>query len=170
MRTVRLTLAAATLAVASGCYHYVPASPAGVSPGADVRAWLTDSGIDEMRGYFGPDVNSVEGPLVRWDGGGVALLVETYVSRPGFPPTSVADTIRLLPPHVATVELRELNRWRSAGLAAIIVGGAVAALLAARTVGGQSEEPELPPDPEAMILFRIPFRLPLRIPFGIPFF
>ena len=170
MRNVRLVLAAITLAVASGCYHYVPANPTDIVPGGDVRAQLTDAGRNEMRGYFGPDVTAIEGPLVRWDVGGVALLVETYVSRPGFPPTYVSDTIRVLPQHLATLEAKELNGWRTAGLGVAILGGAVAAVWVAQTVGEGPADFPPPPPPDTMLRFRIPLRLPLRVGFGFPFF
>ncbi len=161
MSIFRTTLVIAALAVTGGCYRYVPADRAGVLPGAELRARLTDAGVEEMRGYFGPNVRSVKGPLASWDREGLALLIETSVQREGFPPTSLTDTIRLLPHYVAGVDLQKLDGKRTAGFTAVLLGGAAAAVLAARAFGGSSEGldeggEERPP---AMILFRIPFRI-----------
>lgn len=161
MSIIRATLVIAALAVIGGCYRYVPVDRARVLPGTEVRARLTDAGVEEMRSYFGPNVLSVKGPLVSWDGEGLALLIETSVQRAGFPPTSLTDTIRLLPYYVADVELQQLDGKRTAGFTAAMLGVAAAAVLAARAFGGSSEglgEGE-GPEPEAMTLFSIPFRI-----------
>ena len=95
MRIPRVSLVIAFAALLGGCYKYVPVEPSAVTPGAGVRARLSDAGAEEMRRLFGPDVLSVEGPLVAWNGGGLSLLWETYLRRQGYPPTTVTDTIRL---------------------------------------------------------------------------
>ena len=163
MSNVRTTLVIAALAVTAGCYRYVPAERARVVPGAELRARLTDAGVEEMRRYFGPNVLSVEGPLVSWDGEGLALLSETSVQRAGFPATFMTDTIQLLPHYVADVEFQKLDGKRTAGFTAAILGGAAAAILASRAFGGSSEgEGGGGPEPEAMILLSIPLRIGFR--------
>ncbi|MCH7564910.1 MAG: hypothetical protein IH968_13925 [Gemmatimonadetes bacterium] len=164
MSIVRRTLIIAALALTAGCYRYVPADRTLVPAGAKVQARLTDAGVEEMRRYFGPNVRFVKGPLVSWDGEGLALLVETSVQREGFPPTILADTIRLLSHHVAEVGIQELNGKRTAGFTGVMLVGGAAAVLVARTFGGSSEglgeggEPR----PPALILFSIPIRIGFR--------
>jgi hypothetical protein len=158
MRCLRTLLVLAVLGSASGCYRYIETDRSTVSPGTEVRASLTDAGSEVARAYFGPDVRSVEGPVVGWDQDELTVLVRGYLSRPGYPPTSVEDTIRLLPEHFRTVEVRTLDGKRTLGLAAAIVGGTVAAVFGTGVFGGGSDEGDEGdnPDPDAAIIVRIP--------------
>jgi len=135
MGSVYRVFLAAFLLLPVGCYRYVNADPQDVTPGTLIRAQLTEARTEEVRRYFGPGVESVEGPLVRLNGAEVGILMRTYVSRPGFRPTSVADTVKLLPPHIGGFEVRNLDKWRTAGFAAVIAGGGVVAVLAPRGAG-----------------------------------
>ena len=163
MRNTTAFLILACLLLSGGCYVYVPTEMAAVPPGADVRALLTGDGVEAMRAHFGPEVNSVKGPLVSWDEGGLGLLTELSVSRPGFPPTTLTETSRLLPHHLAGVELRELDGKRTLGFTAAVVGAMAGAILAARAWGGSPDDPNGgDPDPEAAIVFRIPFGIIFR--------
>lgn len=162
MNIVRTVLVIAALAVTAGCYRYVPADRAGVPPGAQVRARLTDAGVEEMSRFLGPSVVSVEGPLISWDGEGVALSSETSMQREGFAPTTWTETIQLAPHYVAGVEIQQLDGKRTAGLTAAILGGAVAAILATRAFGGGGDDPGGPGPDAAMILFGVPLRIGFR--------
>lgn len=164
MRALPLLLVFLLLTPA-GCYRYVPAEDGMVPRGTRVRAQLTESGTEEARRYFGPGVEEVEGPVVNWNGGGLAILMQTYLSRPGFPATHVADTVRFQPAHISAVQVRELDGWRTAGLAALVVGGGLAATLGPEVLGGGAsgegnEGDDL--DPDAQIILRIPLRLIFR--------
>lgn len=153
---MRCLSVAVGLLFTAACYHYVPAEPRDVTPGAQVRARLTDEGADAVRPYFGPGVHRVDGPLVGWDENGVSLAIETQVSRPGFPPTTMADTIHLSPDHVGMLERQVIDLPRT-GLAALCVAAAAtAAVFATRTFGGSTTKDQ-PPEPKNIILFRIPF-------------
>jgi hypothetical protein len=153
---MRYSSVAVLLLFAVACYHYIPAEPGDVTPGDQVRARLTSAGAQAMRSYFGPRVNNVDGPLVRWDDNGVSLLVETYVTRPGFPATTVADTVRLPPGQMEALERQVVDVPRT-GLAALcVVAAATAAVLATRSFGG-AVHTESPPRPGNILVFRIPF-------------
>jgi len=163
MRNITRFLILACLLLSGGCYRYVPTEMAAVPHGAEVQALLTGDGIEAMRGHFGPDVNSVKGPLASWDEEGMGLLAEMTLSRPGFPPTTLTDTIWLLPHHLAGVELRELDGKRTLGFTAAVLGAMAGAILAGRAWSGSSEDPNGgDPDPEAAIVFRIPFGIIFR--------
>ena len=149
------------LGFTAGCYRYVPMEQATAPSGTLVRARLTDDGAQEMQRYFGPGVVEVKGPLVSWNTEGMSLLWETFLRREGFPATTVTDTVSLLPQHLAGVDIRELDGARTAVFSVALLAGAVAAILAARTFGGEPEEgPEGGDlDPDDAVLFRIPIRI-----------
>lgn len=162
MNVIRLTLLFAVVVFASGCYRYAPVEQGTVPPGEKVRARLTSSGMEEARRYFGSRVTQVEGPLVRWDGNGLAVLTEIHLQVEGFPATLAADTVRFLPGHYSLVEGRELNGRRTAFLAGGIVAGMAGALSMANLIdpGGEEGEGKDPPDdPDALLLFSIPFTI-----------
>ncbi|MFO8173128.1 MAG: hypothetical protein R6T96_02525 [Longimicrobiales bacterium] len=94
MLRLRTALALIGLLVANaGCYRYGPApgGAAAAAPGTQLRARLTEAGQNEVRGYFGADMESVDGPLVRWGEDGVEILIRSQIQRQGFPPTSFTD-------------------------------------------------------------------------------
>lgn len=164
MGILRTTFLISAIAVTGGCYRWVPTEQATIPPGAEVRANLTDAGVEEMRRYFGPDITSVEGPLVSWDGRGLSVLSETTLRRAGFPPTVLTDTIQLQPTHLADVAIRELDGKRTALFTVATLGAAAGAVMAALIFGGTAEEPGESggPPPEASVILRIPFSLGIR--------
>ncbi len=150
-----------SLLFSGACYRWVPVEQSAAPPGSEVRAILTMDGVDELRGTFGPSVESVEGPLVRWDSEGLGLLAELSVSRAGYPATTMTETVQLQPHHIARVELRELDGRRTAFFTAGVVGAAAFAAIAPSLFGGEAEESGEgdPTDPDAaIVLFRIPIR------------
>ena len=161
MSKVLTTLFIVCLAFTAGCYRYVPVERTAAPAGTMLRARLTDAGAEEMRRYFGPGVVEVKGPLVSWNGEGLSLLTESFLRREGFPATTVTETVRLLPQHVAGVDIRELDGARTAVFSVAVLAGAVATICAARTFGGElddgGEGGDL--DPDAAVLFRIPIRI-----------
>lgn len=171
MPRLRTALALIGLLVANaGCYRYVPYVPApggAAAPGTQLRARLTEAGQNEVRGFFGADMESVDGPLVRWNEDGVSLLIRSQIQRQGFPPTSFTDTLHLPSRHLESVEIRQLDRWRTAGVAALVAGSAVAAVFAPRVLGGGTGSGEGggegdPTDPNNQILIKIPLGFPFR--------
>lgn len=161
MNIFRTALVIVALAVTGGCYRYAPADRLGLVPGVELRARLTDAGVEEMRGYFGPGVLSVKGPLVSWDADGLALLTQTSIQREGFRPTFLTDTIRLLPHYMLGVDRKELDGKRTAAFTASILAGTAAIVLVTRSFGGNSENSgdSEPRDPDATVLFSVPLRI-----------
>lgn len=155
------SLALLLLFFSGACYRYVPVERFQATPGSEVRAILTTDGVEELRGTFGPDLTSVDGPLVRWDWEGLGLLTEVSIARAGFPATTMTETVQLQPHHIARVEIKELDHRKTALFAVGVVGvAAIAAILPSR-VGGESNDPGEGggTDPDAAILFRIPIRI-----------
>jgi hypothetical protein len=174
MSLVRATLTLATVVALGGCYRWVPTEQGAVPRGVEVRATLTDAGVEEMRRYFGPDVTDVTGPLVSWDRGEFAVLSVTTLRRPGFLPTTLADTLRLQPSHMVDVAVKELDGKRTAIFTVGVLGAAAGAVAAALIFGGTPEdsgEGGGPPTDESLVpgstfgsipLMRIPFRFGFR--------
>lgn len=152
-----------TLVSAGACYRYVPSETGAIPAGTEVRARLTDEGRAEARQYYGPDVTSVTGSLVRWDGEGIGLLTEMTLSRAGFPATVMTDTIRFLPQHLSGVDVKELDGKRTVYMGMGIVAGMATVLIASNVFGGGKEEGPgegSGEEPEAaLILFSIPFQI-----------
>ncbi|MGH7698954.1 MAG: hypothetical protein ACREMJ_00310 [Gemmatimonadales bacterium] len=142
------------LIVATGCYQYVPVSPAEVAPEAEVRVRLSLGGVQRFRRPLVRDLEQLEGRLVRWDPDVLTVHVPTEVHTAGFPPTTSVEVIELASSDVGVVERKKLHTWRTVGLVAAIVGGTVAAVFGTRIVGGGQDDPEPPPDPRQSI--RIP--------------
>jgi hypothetical protein len=159
IRSYSLTLV--VLFFSGACYRYVPVERFQARPSSEVRAILTMDGVEELRGTFGPNLTSVDGPLVRWDSEGLGLLTELSVIRAGFPATVMTDTIQLQPHHIARVELKELDGRRTALFTVGVVGVAAMAVIAPSLIGGETDESGEgdSTDPDAAILFRIPIRI-----------
>lgn len=162
MKKVRPALVLGALLLSTGCYRWVPAESGTVPVGTDVRATLTESGIQEATRLFGPDVEDVVGNLAYWNTDGVGLQREMRIQRDGFPSTTLLDTVRFQPQHLLNLEVKEFDGKNTVLLSLGIAGGAVLALLAGKSLGG-GDDPEPPPPPiEEAILFRIPFSFGIR--------
>lgn len=161
MRAFHTLSVIALVALTGGCHQYVPADPSAVPPGTGVRARLSESGVEEMRRYFGPNVFTVEGPLVSWGREGLAVLQQSTLRREGYLPTTVTDTLYIPPEYLMGVDARELNGPRTAGLSVAMLAGVVATVFAAKVFGGTQEgggEGDGPP-PDASVLLRFPIRI-----------
>lgn len=164
MRLLR-TMLLLSLAVAASCYTWVPHEGARPPAGTDVRVRVTDDGGDELRTIYGPHEGSVAGPLTSWDAENVGILVRTTVQRPGFTATTLTDTIQVPTRLVSGIDVKELDRSRTAWFTAGVVAGSVGLVLASRALSGGDEPNEGggPPIDEAPII-RIPIhRIPIRI-------
>lgn len=160
---VRHHVAALALVLGAGCYRYVPTDMSSVEPGSEVRARLTPAGREEMTRLFGPEVRALDGELVRWNHDGIAVLKAMTFQVDGFPATRAADTLHLATAQFSEVERKELDGRRTVLFGAGIIAGMAGAVIAARTFGGDSEDPhgEGPDEqPEAaIILISIPLQI-----------
>lgn len=161
MRSARALLILPLLAPVGACYRYVPATPDEIAPQSEVRVELSAAGVQSFRRPLASDLQRIDGRLVRWDDGSVAVEVLTQTQAVGFAPTTSIELIELPADHVATVHRRRLDGWATAAFVAGVVGVAAAALLGTRTVGGGLEDPEPPPEGEASIRIWLPLTLSL---------
>lgn len=119
------TLAGALLVLgASGCYHYVPQEP---KSGEPIRATLTQVGRDTLTRSLGPEVYEITGTYLGREGDAVNLLVDGYAStRTGV--HSIFNQSYTLPAEsLEQIQVKQLNRTRSALFGAALAAGVVVA-------------------------------------------
>lgn len=148
-----------TLSLSPACYRWVPHE--GTLPaGTEIRVRVTDTGSDDLRRRYGANEGFVSGPLAIWSEDEVAVLAQTLLTRPGFPSTTVTDTVEVPARYVAGIDVKELDGKNTAFFTAGILAGGVGLVLATRWLGGSSEanEGDIPP-PEEAIIVRIPLRI-----------
>lgn len=117
---VRSLGALLALGMLSGCYNYAPVGMDAVAPGAEIRANLTTEKSFELERDLGERRSVVEGEVV--EAGPLALLLSvpwTY-RDPRLGQTALRQRIRVQENEVIRLEMRTLDRPRSA-----IVLGAV---------------------------------------------
>jgi hypothetical protein len=139
----------------AGCYQYVPLVPGAAPAGARVRAELTPAGTQRLVGELGSGGGDrIEGRIVEGTPGGGLLLDVFRATREapvGISSRSVASRVSLTSGDIARLELKELDRGRTA----LFVGGSAlfAGLLVtlAFSTYGRGSEGGGPPVDEALV-------------------
>jgi len=129
-----------------GCYSVRALEPGGPRPGARVVASLTPEGSQQLASQVGPRVTAIEGVLdeatptelslrlVRTEG---SSAVSTFWNQ---------EEVTIPRPAIALLRERRLDRPKSYGVAALIVGGALlAATLASGAFTGDDGPSTVPP-------------------------
>jgi hypothetical protein len=119
-RTQRL-LVLATLTVAAGCYHYVPAVSTASPQGTPVRVSLDTLSAFELSQITVNNIQRVEGEVVRVDASELILSASWLVAitENGYPGNGW--TVHIPESNVTTFEQRKLSWWRTG----VVVAGAV---------------------------------------------
>jgi hypothetical protein len=142
-----------------GCYAYLPVAPASAGaaepPGRTVRVTLTPQGTRRAEPTLGAGVVEVEGVVARATADSLWLAVRTVATGPRDRFASSGAQVTFPRTDLASVELQELSRRRSALLAAGVA--AVLATIASMvsTSSGGSGTGDTGPSPQ-------PQRIPLR--------
>lgn len=126
-------LIAVWLIGASGCYAYVPADPGEVPAGAAVRARITAPEAERLSEVLGRQDRVLDGRLLGQGPAGILLEVPSVAEAEGLPSTRLNQRITLSPAQVNEIEVRRLDRLRTAGL---VAGGVVAAAALVSTAFG----------------------------------
>lgn len=130
-----------------GCYRYAPVRMDHAPVGAEVRLELTEEGSLQAEHVLGRSATSLTGELREWSGR-VVVAVDVPPTSGGVN-RSLRQVVVLRSSDVISLGLREHDRIRTTllitGIAAAVVGGAIAALTG--TFGGNSrglpsEQPE----------------------------
>jgi hypothetical protein len=123
MDSRRLAFAVLTATVFGGCYSYrvVPVEQAPV--GETVRARVSATEAERLRGVLGRDERVVEGQLLAQPDSAILVAVRTSLVD-----ASVQTHQRVaLPRHgLLELEVRRLDRWKTLGVAAVVVGATTA--------------------------------------------
>lgn len=145
-----------TVALTPACYRWVPAEPGVVPPGTEVRVRTTVEAMDDLARIHGEGIAEFRGPVVTWNDEEVSLLTEVLLQRPGFPATTLADTVRLRQDQVENISVPELSVSRTVAMVAGVIGGAAGVLLLTRSFGGDIETNTGDPPIDEAVVFRIP--------------
>ena len=121
------------LALLVGCYTYRPLATPVPEAGASVDVELNDLGMRDLAGEVGPNIDHVQGRVVRADSSDLELSVTGVQNIRGEPTEWNGERLRLPMRYVQGVEERRLS-----GAGTGLLGGAVAAGLVAayRLLGG----------------------------------
>jgi hypothetical protein len=138
------------------CYRYTPVRSSELPMGVHVRAHLSAEGRENLEFVPRRNPRSVEGEVVRLEGGTFFLEVRMPVDPQRPVDRPLAQTITLAPEDIVAIELKEPDRTRTAAL----IGGVGVAfgLVALMILSGKGEnrDDELPPPPELRV--SIPLR------------
>jgi hypothetical protein len=106
-----------------GCYSYRVVPVEQVPVGETVRARVSAAEAERLREVIGRDDRVLEGQLLAPADSGVLVAVRTSVID-----AAVQTHQRILVPRQGLLELevRRLDRWKTAGIAAVVVAAATA--------------------------------------------
>jgi len=126
---VRIALGSCAIALVLACYRYVPASLDVVPSGSAVRATLSTEAQLALRDSLGLRRQTVQGTLVERDGDRLLLAVRTDAAewRAGAP--ALYQRIAVTPRDVLQVEVKRLQRGRTAGLLAVLAAAATISVI-----------------------------------------
>lgn len=149
-RSAAAAVAAAAL-LTSGCFSYVPVETAAVSPGEEVRVYLTRQGLASVE-----QLNLEEGPIVRGsvveqDASQLLLRVPVTSVREGFHSVPIGQDVRIPSDAILQMERRVLDRSGTGLLVAGTAAMAAGVVWLIVDSGGGREEDDPPSPPEIRI-------------------
>jgi hypothetical protein len=129
---------AALLLLSAGCYRYRDARPVELAAGAHAAVALSDTGSRLLASAVGPRAARLEGRLLSAEPSGVTLAVSSIVRAPHQEERWPQESVRVPMSAVQRLEVRRLDRKRSAIFAGVAVLGLVAtrAVIDANSGGG----------------------------------
>jgi hypothetical protein len=125
MRKLTLLLA---VAVASGCYRYVPISTRAPEIGTRVSVSLTDAGTAELARFVGPGVSTIEGHVVSANQEAMNIAVSLVRLHSGLENFWKGELVAVPHSRIAGLRERRLSRTRSLLSAGTLLLAAVAAV------------------------------------------
>lgn len=146
-----------TVVYAAGCYSFVPVDPADTPRDAEVRTHVERGAAQQLAPLVRPGRRDITGRLLQWDGESLVLEVAER-AMDGSAQRVFTQTIDLNADEIVAVEVKRLDRWRTAGAAALIgaaIAGAVLEIFSGEDTGGSR-----PPPDEAPPELRVPLVLP----------
>ena len=122
-------------ALLTGCYEYTAFEPTPTSLGKPVRVQLTDIGTQHVVALVGPGVDYLDGNLAVLTDSTYTLALTDIGRRNGSEEPWRAEPLTFRRSDAASIALRKASPGKSAGMTALLIGGAA---LIGRAIGGIS--------------------------------
>lgn len=131
--------AALLMTLATGCYSLQPAGSVEPQVGSRVAFDVNDAGRTGLSGQMGQDVGQVDGRLIAQEDGEYLLSVLAVRFLRGGEQSWSGEQVRFKKEYVGARYERKFSAGRTAGLAALTLGG-VGAFLATRSLLGSGQD------------------------------
>lgn len=141
----RAAIVIATACVTAACYDYNPLTTPSPEPGTYIAATLTDSGAEALARYLGPGVFVVRGRYLGDSDRGLLVSVSSVEMKRGDELTWAGETVALPHDNIASLQVRQLAKGRSALLLGVSVTGLVATTAAFTSLIGGGTTPGICP-------------------------
>jgi len=135
---MRAAMLLTAVCLTAGCYNYSPLTQPTPEPGAYLAVTLTDAGSVDLARYLGPSVFAVRGRYVGEDEQGLLLSVSSVELVRGDQLPWAGERVALPKDRIASVQVRQLSKRRSALLVGVGITGLVATTAAFGLIGGAS--------------------------------
>lgn len=121
--------------VLSGCYEYAAFQPSQTSLGKPVRVQLTESGTEHVIAMVGPAADYLDGNLAAMTDSTYTIALSDVGRRNGSEESWKGEPVTFRRSDAESIALRKASPGKSAGMTALLVGGAA---LIGRAIGGIS--------------------------------
>ncbi len=139
----RVALLVCALIGLPGCYRYVPVQLDAVPTGAEVRGRLAPEASTSLEGVVASNGRVVEGRLLERDAQQVLLFIPAARTQTGYQVETLRQAVAIPRNQLLEVELKQLDRTRTYGIAALT--GAVVAAVVVRAISGGGGSSSGPP-------------------------
>lgn len=138
----RVLSAAILAALASGCYRYSDVTADALRPGARVRARISAAEAQQLSQQLGSERRVLEGEVVAADASAVTMAIRSDL-EPSSTTSLLRQRVAIAPSAILELQVRELDRARTAGVVAAGVAAVAVAALAIEggVFGGGNEKP-----------------------------
>lgn len=151
MNSFRSTLVLALLTLlAGGCYRYRDVTADALRPGTRVRTRISAVEAQQLARQLGSERRVLDGEVVAADASAVMLEVQSS-GEPTMGGSALRQRVSIVPGSILEIQVRELDRLRTAGAVAAGLAAAAAAAFAidGGLLGGGNDKPG--PDENIMI-------------------
>jgi hypothetical protein len=143
-RPLSAVLTVVVPALSTGCFRYVPVNPAEPPEGTTVRAYLSEPARLRLEGVVPLERRYMDGRLITRDGNTFLLEMQVESSEDSALNRALMQRIPLTREEVVSLQIRELDRTRSALGALVFAAGATALLV--RMLSGKAGGGNFPPE------------------------
>src|SRR5690348_12105205 len=119
----------------SGCYEYTAFQPSETSLGKPVRIQLNETGTEHVIAFVGPGADYLDGNLSAMTDSTYTISLTDIGRRNGSEESWKGEPVTFKRTDAESIALRKASPGKSAGMTALLVGGAA---LIGRAIGGIS--------------------------------